>query len=895
MNDQQPDEERIFHVARAIAEDQPRNEYLDHVCYGDQCLRERVQALLETYEKEQNFLASNNAVAMTADHAPIRETEGQQIGRYKLLQKIGEGGFGVVFMAEQQRPVKRRVALKIIKPGMDTREVVARFEAERQALAMMDHTNIARVLDGGATDSGRPFFVMELVKGVPITEYCDKNQLSTEERLKLFANVCQAVQHAHQKGIIHRDLKPSNVLVTLADGQPVVKVIDFGVAKATNQQLTEKTLFTAFGQLVGTPQYMSPEQAEMSCLDVDTRSDVYSLGVLLYELLTGTTPLEAKRLRTAGYAEMQRLIREEEPPKPSTRLSTSGDQLTVLAKHRSVAPDKLKRQVRGDLDWIVMKALEKDRNRRFESPADFLQDVTRYLNNEPVESRPPTFRYRTAKYLWRNRTALSIASLVIALLSVGLAGTISQWINARQALREWGNELIDRGLEDAFRGDVEDVEQIVAKGRKNRVVPEDWCLLLEALAHKFGGSNENGDRILRRAFKSNPDNLAIKAAFLNTRSEGNWSHTEWEKLAVSLYADKPSGDFSKYEQLLLGWGHVYIDTLRAMDLIREVANERPNWPIAQLFLAQAEAHVAIEKDDLELALQAVQRMHKVDRELRGNQFSECIKTWTLVVAMALSREHDPGLFEQLREDCKASMAEFDLDTFAAPIIRGEYHEITNEDLVDAPAFDATDDDWWRACCISYFYRHGKRDRALEELPDEIRTMPLSATVRHSLLAIEGYEDNKQQAMAAYRRIMELHDGTNHIKAHAMYIPLLFGDQETAREDANKLLVKEDLHDIPFFRARTRIEFLAGRYESAEEFLKQVEGSGLGKCYAFFALGVSCIHNNPEQAREYFDECTGTNQVFAMEYYLAKALLKRHPKLQITAQEPVQNEKAGLYP
>ncbi len=341
MPDRRLNEEEIFHVARKISDPETQAKYLDQICAGDQPLRERVEALLKVHEQPEGFLAPEAESGATADQPSIAEMPGHEIGRYKLLQKIGEGGFGVVYMAEQQRPVHRRVALKIIKPGMDTHAVVARFEAERQALALMDHPNIARVFDGGATETGRPYFVMELVKGVPITEYCDENQLSTDERLRLFITICQAVQHAHQKGIIHRDLKPSNILVTLHDGRPVIKIIDFGVAKAINQQLTEKTLFTSYGQMIGTPQYMSPEQAEMSGLDVDTRSDIYSLGVLLYELLTGTTPLEADRLRAAGYAEMQRMIKEEEPPKPSTRLSSSGDKLTIVAKHRSISPERL--------------------------------------------------------------------------------------------------------------------------------------------------------------------------------------------------------------------------------------------------------------------------------------------------------------------------------------------------------------------------------------------------------------------------------------------------------------------------------------------------------------------------------------------------------------------------
>ena len=357
-------------------------------------------------------------LAATLDMPPIAERPGQAIGRYKLLEEIGEGGMGVVYMAEQQEPVRRKVALKIIKPGMDTREVIARFEAERQALALMDHPNIAKVLDAGATDAGRPYFVMELVHGIPITEYCDQNNLTTRERLELFVQVCQAVQHAHQKGIIHRDLKPSNMLVTLHDGVPVPKIIDFGIAKAIDQQLTEKTLFTGFGQMIGTPLYMSPEQAELSGLDVDTRSDIYSLGVLLYELLTGSTPFDQERLREAGYDEIRRMIREEEPPRPSTRISTLGEAATTVSAHRKTDPAKLSQLLRGELDWIVMKALEKDRTRRYETASDFARDIQRYLHDEPVEARPPTLADRLAKWCRRHRPVVWAAGAVLGVALV---------------------------------------------------------------------------------------------------------------------------------------------------------------------------------------------------------------------------------------------------------------------------------------------------------------------------------------------------------------------------------------------------------------------------------------------------------------------------------------------
>ncbi len=437
-------EETIFNAARRIPDPIARAAYLDEACGGDQPLRRRLDALLRVHESEDDFLASPAVVPSELGpdlQPPMPLTRpGTTIGPYKLLEQIGEGGFGVVFMADQQAPVRRTVALKILKPGMDTRQVIARFEAERQALALMDHPNIARVLDAGATEGGRPYFVMDLVRGIPITDYCDQNTLTTRERLGLFVRVCQAVQHAHQKGIIHRDLKPTNVLVTLHDGVPVPKVIDFGVAKAVGQQLTEKTLFTNFAQIVGTPLYMSPEQAEMSpdvaSGDVDTRSDIYSLGVLLYELLTGTTPFDRDRLKKAAFGEMCRIIREEEPPRPSTRLSTLGATVTTVSAQRSTDPRQLGRTIRGELDWIVMKALEKDRSRRYETANGLAMDVQRYLSDEPVQACPPSAGYRLRKLARRHRAALIVATAFVVLLAT--ATTVSTWqaVRATRAERQ---------------------------------------------------------------------------------------------------------------------------------------------------------------------------------------------------------------------------------------------------------------------------------------------------------------------------------------------------------------------------------------------------------------------------------------------------------------------------
>jgi serine/threonine protein kinase/tetratricopeptide (TPR) repeat protein len=502
------DFDKLREVFQSALEQHPPSQwdaYLDQACAGDGDLRHQAGQLLKAHA-EGGSLTGQTAPGedRTALYQPAAPGPGTAVGPYRLREQIGEGGMGLVFVAEQQHPVRRKVALKVIKPGMDTRQVVARFEAERQALALMDHPHIAKVFDGGTTPDGRPYFVMELVKGTPITEYCDAHRLSPRQRLELFLDVCNAVQHAHQKGIIHRDIKPSNVLVTVHDVAPVVKVIDFGIAKATGGQLTDRTVYTAYAQMIGTPLYMSPEQAGLSGLDVDTRSDVYSLGVLLYELLTGTTPFDKERLRQAGYDEMRRIIREEEPPRPSTRLSTMRPAaLSTVAERRAADQRKLSRRVRGELDWVVMKALEKDRNRRYESPSAFAADVRRFLDDEPVQACPPSRIYRLRKLVRRHKAGLGVAACLLAVLAV-LSGGVG-WVASDRATRaQKATEAIETALQES------------AEWQRRRRVSEALAAARRAQAALSGG---HAEAALRRRVEARVDDLELLARLEEARLE----------------------------------------------------------------------------------------------------------------------------------------------------------------------------------------------------------------------------------------------------------------------------------------------------------------------------------------------------------------------------------------
>ncbi|MGQ0636156.1 MAG: protein kinase domain-containing protein [Planctomycetaceae bacterium] len=512
-------EEELF--AAAIQKPLPeRGEFLDRACGADAALRAQVELLLAAHHRPDSLLDEERinvrlgvaieSAATTAIDQPTPEAPGTQIGPYKLLEQIGSGGMGTVYVAEQKTPVRRTVALKLIKPGMDTREVIARFEAERQALAMMNHPHIAKVLDAGETAAGRPYFVMELVKGTPVTDFCDQQKLATRERLKLFITFCQAVQHAHQKGLIHRDIKPSNLLVEVHDVTPVPKVIDFGVAKAIGQQLTDKTLYTGFNHMVGTPLYMSPEQAGQSSLDVDTRSDVYSLGVLLYELLTGHTPFARDTLQKAGLDEMRRLIREVDPPLPSARVGTlKAHDLSTVCDRRQVEPKKLSQQLRGELDWIVMKALEKDRKRRYESASALAADVQRYLNDEPVEACPPSVGYRLRKLTRRHKAALVTTAIVAVAMLVGTAVSVWQAVEAKGA-----RKVADTERRDAVAQRQEAQTQRDEANRQRQTADEQRQLAEDSLKNALAAVDQMLTRVSDERLARIPGTEAVRKQLL---------------------------------------------------------------------------------------------------------------------------------------------------------------------------------------------------------------------------------------------------------------------------------------------------------------------------------------------------------------------------------------------
>ena len=685
----------IFNAAAALPRHQ-REAYLDEVCGSDKNRRAEIESLLRSDDVQDSFLEhpAVDDLDRTGKYQPISESSGSRVGPYRLMEQIGEGGFGLVFVAEQQKPVRRKVALKIIKPGMDTREVVARFEAERQALALMDHPNIAKVLDAGTTDSGRPFFVMELIRGVPIVDYCDNHQLTTEQRLQLFVDVCRAVQHAHSKGVIHRDLKPSNVLVSPHDGVPVVKVIDFGIAKAIGQQLTDKTIYTRLTQMIGTPLYMSPEQAEINALDVDTRSDVYSLGVLLYEMLTGATPFDRERFFQAAHEEIKRIIREEDPPSPSKRISTLGETIATVSKQRKTNASHLTATLRGELDWIVMCCLEKERSRRYQTVAELAADINRYLNTEPVQVVPPNQVYRLRKTVRRHRVAIAIAVGYVMLSLIGTGTSLWQYGNAKQqatlaesraaqltksnntlkeTLKNLNDALLEQALAAALSGDNDTFQ---AAMNELPQVPENEATArhLRALFGITSGVHVNESVLdMQQLVAEHPKDVSA------------WSILNISSKYITLDLDANSeaeGILSelKPDTELQGILKAIAMPQEGVHDLREFAHRKPGWAVARAAHATAQCdlwHIKREPSALKLARQEIDAASLL---LPDHPFVKSVNLQVATAAYIDRGEHEQSTAESLeRGEIQAQNLRRDFRDYAfAQRIVGEFYTVIED-------------------------------------------------------------------------------------------------------------------------------------------------------------------------------------------------------------------------
>jgi eukaryotic-like serine/threonine-protein kinase len=779
-------ERDIFVGALELESQAQRAAYLDTACAGDAAMRERVEALLAEHEKDDSFLLDSPPPGVDGTRAmpPLTEQPGQVIGPYKLLEQIGEGGMGVVFMAEQQAPVRRKVALKVTKPGMDTRQVIARFEAERQALAVMDHPSIARVLDAGSTESGRPYFVMELVRGVPITTYCDENNLPVRERLELFASVCQAIQHAHTKGIIHRDIKPTNVLVTRQDGRAVVKVIDFGIAKAMGQQLTEKTLFTNFDQMIGTPLYMSPEQAEKSGVDIDTRSDIYSLGVLLYELLTGSTPVDAEQMKQAAFDEVRRIIREEEPPTPSARISGSRT-LPAIAAHRHIEPARLSKLLRGELDWVVMKALEKDRSRRYETASGFAADIERHLHDEPVEACPPSARYRLGKFVRRNKATLAIAVLVLLFLTMlgGGAGWAARDRSARQARAAGQLELI--------LGDVTRLEQ-----------SEKWSEALASArrAEPALAAGEAAPEIQERARQA-LDDLELIQRLEETRM---WSGTAWAdaqaRKQLSVQAERA------YAATFREAG-IDIDMLPAEEAAKQIT---ARGRIAAAVLPALDDWVAVRsvgKDEAAIR-RLIDVLQTADRDPWRQQIRDALlrKDWLALESLVKSPDLDRQPAATL--------------SFLSAAFR-ENGKFLDEEFVLRQAQWKYPGDYWINIRLGTNLIYGDRPN---DIRDGIGYMRAAVALRpqnaHPVMILGlGYKNlgQNEQAIACFRKAIELHPNywaSYNNLGNALGLQGLHDKAVAALEQAIKLATSDDSHQDDLWSPIERLAWLLANSSDA---------------------------------------------------------------------------------
>lgn len=895
-------EESIFAKAISLPNGPIRQAYLAQVCSEDNDLRQRISSLIDSHEQSNSLLDRNltggidarGLLGSTIDaKRNLGTKENQIIGNYRLLHLLGEGGMGSVYMAEQTQPVKRRVAVKIVKQGLNSEQFVSRFEAERQALALMDHPNIAKVLDAGCTDQGLPFFVMELVKGIPITEFCDQNKLGTRERLELFIQVCNAVQHAHQKGIIHRDLKPSNVMVAMYDDHPVPKIIDFGVAKATHQQLTEQTLYTVPGQIVGTWEYMSPEQAILNQLDVDTRTDVYSLGVVLYELLTGHTPLDLKSLGSGALEERLRRIREQIPSRPSLRVSSLGAEAGSLATYRGTEAKSLTKSLRGDLDWIVMKALEKNRSRRYETANAFAAEISRYLHDEPISFRPPSSWEQLSRLYRRNRVVANAALISFAALVIGFALAMWQYSVATQRstdlavkeseLREKYQEIAEEKQKAEERlGIVKDYTMMLARSGEEQDLniaiqtadivgaSDCWKLMLQAQSKIEVGTPAEAVGLLKRAIamSDSPDKLAAKGLLAHALLFSGQSD-EHLRLYQELTSVKPT---TAEELIFLGLG-LSFDTERWLDMADRALELRES-QLAYFNRSTARMLAAVDRGNLELAIAGISDLEKV--ETFGST-PNVIATRAQLYLTAMILAEERGLELKLwknRIESDLKLLESHSEFGWGLIVTAWYDDHFRPDRADkswAAVLSHGSGGWHNFHAAAMVLRN----QSLHTWESQLAGREvLEQTALACLLAFDGDASARERSLEVYEEIRSKVDIVRTRSGFGIEIPLFAKDVARVRNDSEMLLQKKqfatefDRELLQYLAVQTNV--------AAREFEEKLENfTRTEQLMGHFIAGLVAYSNGDiVEATDQFKKTRATRVYHTSDYYWARAMLER---------------------
>jgi serine/threonine protein kinase len=886
--------ERLFGELLELQTPEQRQEYLDQVGPSSDPLRKQLEELVAAHDRAGSFLLDDGEAAPTEDGIPGMEI-GMQIGPYKLREQIGEGGMGVVYVAEQSEPLRRKVALKVIKPGMDSKAVIARFEAERNVLAMMSHPNIAQVLDAGTTKSGHPYFVLELVKGIPITEYCDQHRMSIRDRLELFNSVCQAIQHAHQKGIIHRDIKPNNVLITELDGKPVAKVIDFGVAKALNQTLTQHSIYTSFQAVVGTPLYMSPEQASLSSVDVDTRSDVYSLGVLLYELLTGTTPFEHRELKQVAQDEVLRFIREKDPPRPSNRISTLGKVATRISQVRDTVPDQLGRQVKGDLDWIVMKALEKERGRRYKTTDALVTDIERHLRSEPVEARPASAAYRFSRFYRRNRAVVLTTVAILLVLVLAIAGTTSALIQAvkasqsekhvrvelEQTLDDLRRSALREMILEALAGNKESVEKTLNNSDTLRIKDADVSLLRSIIALNDG---EYLSAIaLAEAAESGDSDIQSESRLgaLSVQAIGSFWYGSFDRYAEhwnKLFTKEAKEDI---EAILQAYMLTSCSPFRAKDLLIKHPDVAST-PFGLFVRTQANHLEAVRTHDHDLLDQVVQDFRTCGYLLRNSM--EC-KRWIVQShCAAIDFAKNDGQFdkaEALRKQVKDLVEEIEKDPDNQYITFWFYRstgDIHNADW----AADHTRRDAFCLFVAAWYRSHESFPGALARF--DRTTDKAHRTSKHAVLArahlLADSPDGREEII--YTVTPLLGDSSGLIRRHALAALCLACDAQQINEYGRRAMQHATastlaIDETEILWLSDSLEQFFAYPETETELLQKAKKAGkFAEGNAHYMIGMYRLaEGNYEKARQHFDAVVAT-EAKSIDFELGLSYSKKLP-------------------